>query len=68
MQLITGNKALSEALGVSRRTIQSWRKEGILAQATVSDIRRIIIYDLDKVLQCLQNSRLYSNSKTLNIK
>lgn len=68
MQLITGNKALSEALGVSRRTIQSWRKEGILAQATVSDIRRIIIYDLDKVLQCLQNSRLYSNRKTLNIK
>lgn len=54
---IKGNKALADTLGVSLRTVQQWRRDGILKKATISDFRRTIIYDLDKVLQCLQNRK-----------
>lgn len=55
MTIVKGNKALAQRLGVSRRSVQQWRKEGILRPAVVSDFRRTIIYDLDKVLECLRN-------------
>lgn len=55
MTIVKGNKALAQRLGVSRRSVQQWRKEGILRPAIVSDFRRTIIYDLDKALECLRN-------------
>lgn len=51
--LVKGNKGLAERLGVHPQTIQNWRKRGVLAKATVSDFGRIIFYDFDKVLECL---------------
>lgn len=51
--LVKGNKELADRLGVHPQTIQNWRKRGVLAKATVSDFGRIILYDLDKVLECL---------------
>ncbi len=55
-ELIKGNKALAARLGVSVRTVQQWRKEGLLRDATVSDYRRTIIYQLDKALRSLRNA------------
>lgn len=54
--LITGNKALAERLGVSPVTVWHWRKAGVLAQATLSDFGRTIIYDLEKVFECLNHT------------
>lgn len=55
MTRIKGNKALAAELGVGVRTVQRWRREGILAPAILADFRRTIIYDLDKVLHALRN-------------
>lgn len=52
---ITGNKALAAILGRTVRTIHTWKSEGVLDAAIVSNFRRTIIYDLDKVYQCLNN-------------
>lgn len=60
---IKGNKSLAQAIGVSARTIQSWRLDGILDEATVSDFRRTIIYDLNKVFECLRNNSLKQGRK-----
>lgn len=57
--LIKGNTALAAELGVSRNTVQVWRREGLLKPATVVDLRRTVVYDLDKVGLCLQNHRLF---------
>lgn len=51
--VIRGSKALAEKLSVSQETVRKWRKSGILAPATLSDYGRVIIYDLDKVYECL---------------
>lgn len=53
MTTVTGNKRLAEALNVSLRTIGNWRQRGILDKAVISYYGKIIIYDLDKVYQCL---------------
>lgn len=53
--LIKGNKKLAETLGVHFKTVQEWRKKGVIAAGTVADYGRTIIYDLDKVLECLHN-------------
>ena len=50
---IRGNKALAAKLGVSTRTVSTWRERGITDDAVVSHYGRVIIYDLDKVLCCL---------------
>jgi hypothetical protein len=55
MRRIKGNKALAAEIGVSVRTVQEWRASGILKSATISDFRRTIIYDLDKVFECLNH-------------
>lgn len=52
---IRGSKALAERLGVSRWTVYQWHKEGILKSAILSEFRRIIIYDLEKVYECLNH-------------
>lgn len=56
--LVRGNTALAAALGVTERTVRRWRQEGLLAAATVVDIRRTIVYDLDKVAECLRNREI----------
>ncbi len=50
---IRGNRALAEKLGVHFTTVQKWRSLGILAPATLSEFGRVIIYDLEKVYECL---------------
>lgn len=57
MQIIKGNKALAASLGVSVRTIQQWRSEGLLRNATICDYRRTIIYNLDAVLYAMESWR-----------
>ena len=52
-KIIRGNKALAEKLEVSVVTISKWRKKGVLKPATLSDFGRVIIYDLEKVFECL---------------
>lgn len=49
-EIIRGNKALADRLGVSKGTVQKWRNSGLLAQATVSDYGKFILYDLDRVM------------------
>ncbi len=53
---IRGNRALAEKLGVHFNTVQNWRKEGILAPAILSEYRKTIIYDLEKVYECLHHT------------
>jgi len=56
-ETITGNKALALQIGVSARTIGLWKAEGILDKAIISNFRRTIIYDLEKVYECLNHKR-----------
>lgn len=65
-KLIRGNKALGATLGVNERTVRRWRTEGLLAEATVVDLRRMIVYDLDKVFECLQNQALMRRKNQKN--
>ena len=55
---ITGNRNLARTLGVHWQTVHNWRKSGILKPATLSDYGRIIIYDLDKVYECLNHKKV----------
>lgn len=52
---IRGNKALAAALGVHYNTVQTWKRTGVLAPAIVAEFRRVIIYDLKKVYECLNH-------------
>lgn len=54
---IKGNKALALEIGVSPQTIWSWKSSGALNDAIISDFRRTIIYDLEKVYECLNHKR-----------
>lgn len=55
--IIKGNKALAEVLNVHLCSIQRWKKEGILAPSIICDFRRTIIYDLEKVFECLNHKK-----------
>lgn len=57
-ELVRGNKALAQKLGVHFMTVQKWRRKGILNDATVADLGRVIIYDMNKVLDCLHNMQV----------
>ncbi len=61
--LIKGNTALAARLGVHRKTVDMWRKKGILDGATVAEYCRTIIYDLDLVLQCLHHKKVKPGRK-----
>lgn len=52
--IIRGNKALAKELGVSERTVVSWKSKRILDKGIIAERGRIILYDLDKVLDCLK--------------
>ncbi len=60
---IRGSKALAAELMVSQETVRKWRREGLLEPATLVDIRRVIIYDLELVYQCLNNRMLMKQRK-----
>lgn len=53
--IVKGNNTLAEILGVSTRSVQMWRKEGILDPAILADFRRTVVYDLAKVMECLRH-------------
>lgn len=55
--IIKGNKALALEIGVSPWTICMWKSEGILDKAIISNFRRTIIYDLEKVYECLNHKK-----------
>ena len=55
--LITGVHRLAKALDVSHTTVYGWRRKGVLDAATVAEYGRIIIFDLEKVLQCLHHTK-----------
>lgn len=52
-ETVTGNRNLAIALNVHRNTVNKWKRQGILNNAILSQIGRIIIYDIEKVYQCL---------------
>lgn len=56
-ETIKGNKALAMAIGVSPQTICAWKAEGVLNNAIISNFRRTIIYDLEKVYECLNHKK-----------
>lgn len=64
-ETIRGNKALAKRLDVSECTVRSWRRKGILRQATLVDYGRVIIYDLEKVYECLHYSPVKVGRKRL---
>ena len=37
-------------------TVQNWRKSGVLTPATIAEFGRVIIYDLEKVYECLHHT------------
>lgn len=61
---ITGNKALAEKLGVSSKTIQNWKKSGVLSIAILVEYGRTIIYDLDKVYESLHHKTAKRGRRT----
>lgn len=61
--IVKGNKGLAETLGVHVNTVKSWRKNGVLAPATLADYGRTIIYDLDKVFECLHHQKAKSGRR-----
>lgn len=55
MTRIKGNKALAEEIGISLKTLYNWKREGILEPAVVFHYRRTIVYNLEKVFECLKH-------------
>ena len=56
VKTIKGNIELADTLGVSLRTIYRWKKSGLLNSSVIIKIGRIIIYDLEKVINNLQQT------------
>ena len=54
--LVRSSKELAKLLCVSRNTISRWRNLGILEDATIVDYGRTLIYDLEKVYECLNRA------------
>ena len=61
--IIRGNKALAYALSVHHNTVYNWKKSGVLDKAILSEYGRVIIYDLDKVFQCLNHAPVNKKSR-----
>ncbi|MBD5419104.1 MAG: DUF3853 family protein [Bacteroides sp.] len=53
--IVRGNKDLAKHLQVSVRTIGRWKSDGLLSEAIVGQMHRVILYDLDKVLKCMNH-------------
>lgn len=54
---LRGHKALAEFFGVSLRTVTKWRAEGVIDDALIVNHGRILIYDTDKVEECLRRKK-----------
>lgn len=63
---IRGNKGLARELGVDPGTIHKWRKSGIIQDAIVAEYGRVIIYDIEKVMTCLQHSKVKAGRPKIN--
>lgn len=50
-----GCKNLAARLGVCEWTVKQWRKRGVLDAATLADFGRVIIFDMEKVYECLHH-------------
>lgn len=61
--IIKGNTNLAATLGVHRKTVDGWRKKGVLDPATIAEYGRTILYDLDLVLQCLHHKKVKPGRK-----
>ena len=61
--IIRGSKALAKVLGVHYNTVLRWRMEGMLTPATLADCGKTIIYDLEKVFECLKPYPIQPRSK-----
>lgn len=53
-RIITGVPALSKELNVSETTLHEWKQKGYL-DGSFSQIDRTILFDLDKVLECIKS-------------
>ena len=58
-RIVRGKTELAKALGVCRSTIQDWSSKGFLSYGTVADVGKIVIYDVDLVLEGLRPDNLY---------
>ncbi len=56
-KLAYGNAGLAKVLGVSVRTVQDWKKEGLLDYAIALEFRRTIIYDVKKAFEALSHAQ-----------
>lgn len=52
---IKGNKALAAHLGVHAVTVGTWKRRGILEKAILVEYGRTIVYDVEKVYECLHH-------------
>lgn len=62
-KFVRGNKALAEYLGVSPLTVCEWKGKGLLDDAIKAEYGRVIIYDVEKVMNCLKHGKLKPGRK-----
>lgn len=58
MTLIRGTGGLADALGVSRCTIDKWRKLGYLDGTEIIDTGRIVVFAYERVLERMEPKNL----------
>ena len=54
---------LAEKIGISTRTVERWRRDGLIPFFKVS--RRVIIYNLPEVLRALEAFKMPAHRKTV---
>ena len=62
---VTGVAKLAEALGLHKNTVSKYRSQGILQPAILSEYRRVVIFDLDKVYECLNHKPVSSGRPSM---
>lgn len=64
---IRGNKCLAEWLGVCEWTVCQWKTQGVLDNAIKSEYGKVIIYDTEKVMECLKHKTLKPGRPKLKV-
>lgn len=54
---------LAEKIGISTRTVERWRRDGLIPYLKIS--RRVIIYNLPEVLRALEAFKMPVHRKTV---
>ena len=62
-RIVKGNKALAEVLGISPVTVCELKKKGVLSPAIKSEYGRVIIYDVEKAMACLNHRRVKAGGR-----